>query len=590
MAPDELQSYRRFMREHLFDHVDIDPADAHVPDGTIGRDESKASAIAYERAIAGRRAGSTSRSSGIGRTGHIGFNEPGSRADSRTRLITLDKVTRMDAASDFFGEWNVPRTAITMGVGTILDAAASAPGLRRAQGQDRPPRRRGRGHEHGLASFLQQHPTPGSSRPRRGRGTHALQDALAAGPVERVRPRVGRRPTGEAGRDLAGPRRSTSPSSSSPTRTTTSTACRNWSPRGAVRTTSTSRSSAPAEDHHRLARRQARPPAGSCPARAWTRLRARVDRVPQARQSSSARTPTTTSSRWAARFIRLCDQGHEVHVAYQTSGNIAVWDERRSATPTSSEEFARAFPALGREVAERMRDASSPSSAASSPARSTRPGAPEDQGAHPPHRGARRREVLGRQGPSASTSWTCPSTRPARSRRSPRRGRHPHHLDLLERSSPTRSTPRGTSPTRTARTASASRPSPPPCTASPTSPWMRTAPCGSTAARGRSGARRDRDGRAPQRPTRSTASAWRSSSTRARRTRALFPGPNDPASSGSGPRTATATAMLYDALGLTEYQAIEGFVTWKPSAADGSLQDALSETQSRPLAHTGAKP
>ena len=57
---------------------------------------------------------------GIGRTGHIGFNEPGSARDSKTRVITLDRVTRMDAASDFFGESNVPRRAITMGVGTIL--------------------------------------------------------------------------------------------------------------------------------------------------------------------------------------------------------------------------------------------------------------------------------------------------------------------------------------------------------------------------------------------------------------------------------------------------------------------------------------
>ena len=59
---------------------------------------------------------------GIGRTGHIGFNEPGSGKESRTRLITLDRVTRSDAASDFFGEENVPRRAITMGVGTILGA------------------------------------------------------------------------------------------------------------------------------------------------------------------------------------------------------------------------------------------------------------------------------------------------------------------------------------------------------------------------------------------------------------------------------------------------------------------------------------
>ena len=63
---------------------------------------------------------------GIGRTGHVGFNEPGSARDSRTRLITLDRVTRLDAASDFFGEQNVPRKAITMGVDTILDAPSAS--------------------------------------------------------------------------------------------------------------------------------------------------------------------------------------------------------------------------------------------------------------------------------------------------------------------------------------------------------------------------------------------------------------------------------------------------------------------------------
>jgi glucosamine-6-phosphate deaminase len=121
MRPDSLQSYRRFMQEHLFDHVDIDPANVHVPDGTIAPDQVQAYARSYEQAI--RDAGGVDfQILGIGRTGHIGFNEPGSAADSRTRLITLDRVTRRDAASDFFGEEFVPRRAITMGVGTILDA------------------------------------------------------------------------------------------------------------------------------------------------------------------------------------------------------------------------------------------------------------------------------------------------------------------------------------------------------------------------------------------------------------------------------------------------------------------------------------
>ncbi len=121
MEPSELQSYRRFMNECLFDHVDIAPENVHIPDGEVSREDVFASCERYEQAI--RDAGGIDlQLLGIGRTGHVGFNEPGSSRDSRTRLITLDRVTRKDAASDFFGEWNVPRQAITMGVGTILDA------------------------------------------------------------------------------------------------------------------------------------------------------------------------------------------------------------------------------------------------------------------------------------------------------------------------------------------------------------------------------------------------------------------------------------------------------------------------------------
>lgn len=121
MQPEDLQSYARFMREHLFDHIDIPPENWHVPDGTIAVDAMADYCRAYETAIVA--AGVIDlQILGIGRTGHIGFNEPGSDHSSRTRMITLDSVTRIDAASDFFGAENVPRRAITMGVGTILAA------------------------------------------------------------------------------------------------------------------------------------------------------------------------------------------------------------------------------------------------------------------------------------------------------------------------------------------------------------------------------------------------------------------------------------------------------------------------------------
>jgi glucosamine-6-phosphate deaminase len=121
MRPEELQSYKRFMCEHLFDHIDIKPENAHVPDGTIAEHEVIDYCRRYEDMI--RDAGGIDlQVLGIGRTGHIGFNEPGSGRGSRTRLITLDRVTRRDAASDFFGEENVPTRALTMGVGTILES------------------------------------------------------------------------------------------------------------------------------------------------------------------------------------------------------------------------------------------------------------------------------------------------------------------------------------------------------------------------------------------------------------------------------------------------------------------------------------
>ena len=121
LSGDHPESYRRFMQDQLFDHVDLKLENTHVPDGLVDREGVFASCQAYEDAI--REAGGIDiQILGIGRTGHIGFNEPGSDAQTRTRLVTLDSLTRRDAARDFLGEENVPRHAITMGVGTILDA------------------------------------------------------------------------------------------------------------------------------------------------------------------------------------------------------------------------------------------------------------------------------------------------------------------------------------------------------------------------------------------------------------------------------------------------------------------------------------
>jgi glucosamine-6-phosphate deaminase len=105
----------------LFEHIDIPPENVHVRDGLIPRTEVFAYCQEYERKILAA-GGIDLQILGIGRTGHIGFNEPGSGIDSRTRMVALDRLTRRDAARDFRGEANVPSYAITMGVGTILQA------------------------------------------------------------------------------------------------------------------------------------------------------------------------------------------------------------------------------------------------------------------------------------------------------------------------------------------------------------------------------------------------------------------------------------------------------------------------------------
>ena len=121
LTRDHRESYFRFMQEQLFKHIDIPAGNIHLPDGTVPLDTVFDHCAAYEKAIADA-GGIDLQILGIGRTGHIGFNEPGSSKDSPTRLVPLDRITRQDAASDFLGEENVPRFAITMGVGTILRA------------------------------------------------------------------------------------------------------------------------------------------------------------------------------------------------------------------------------------------------------------------------------------------------------------------------------------------------------------------------------------------------------------------------------------------------------------------------------------
>ncbi len=121
MDKDNIQSYYYFMHDHLFNHVDILSENVNIPDGTVSAEDLRQYCIDYEMKIKSY-GGLDFQLLGIGRTGHIGFNEPGSHINSGTRSITLDHITRVDAAPTFLGIDNVPRKAVTMGIGTVRSA------------------------------------------------------------------------------------------------------------------------------------------------------------------------------------------------------------------------------------------------------------------------------------------------------------------------------------------------------------------------------------------------------------------------------------------------------------------------------------
>lgn len=158
MPKEDPHSYFRWMHETFFNHVNIEWKNIHIPDGTLRVEEIDDFCAEYERKIKSV-GGIDIQILGIGRTGHIGFNEPGSPRNSRTRLVRLDSITRQDAAGGFFGEENVPHQAITMGVASILDARRvflMAFGEHKAapvaKALEQPP------SEAVSASFLQEHP------------------------------------------------------------------------------------------------------------------------------------------------------------------------------------------------------------------------------------------------------------------------------------------------------------------------------------------------------------------------------------------------------------------------------------------------
>lgn len=119
LSPIHPQSYHYFMQKEFFDHINVDPEKIYIPDGLVK--DIKAFCQWYEEEI-NNAGGIDIQLLGIGGDGHIGFNEPGSSLGSRTRIKTLNEQTIKDNARFFKKEENVPKYAITMGVGTIMES------------------------------------------------------------------------------------------------------------------------------------------------------------------------------------------------------------------------------------------------------------------------------------------------------------------------------------------------------------------------------------------------------------------------------------------------------------------------------------
>jgi glucosamine-6-phosphate deaminase len=344
MSPDDPQIYRRWMKETFFDHVNIPPQNAHIPDGTIRSEQVVEYCATYEERI--RRAGGIDlQILGIGRTGHIGFNEPGSTRDSRTRKVTLDPVTRQDAAGSFYGEENVPQQAMTMGVGTILEARQivimafgehKAPIVQRAV--------EGTITESIAASFLQQHPdTTFILDEPAAREITAYKRPWVVGPVEWT-PQLIRRALTWLGLKVGKALLMLDDDDF--------------------------------REHELYELLREHGPAEVLGRFVFDEMMASIKTHPAGTEPKRILVfsphPDDDVISMGGTIIRLVEQGHEVHVAYMTSGNIAVFDHDAWRFIDFATEFNRLF-AIDQEHTERVRDR------AQKFLRSKRPGQPDSE-------------------------------------------------------------------------------------------------------------------------------------------------------------------------------------------------------------------
>jgi glucosamine-6-phosphate deaminase len=327
IRPDDPQSYRRWMKETFFDHVNIPPQNINIPDGTIPAEEAEEFCHRYEQKIR-RTGGIDLMVLGIGRTGHIGFNEPGSTRHSRTRLVTLDPVTRGDAAGDFFGEENVPHQALTMGVGTILDARKvvlmafgehKAPIVQRAV--------EGAVSDSVAASFLQQHPDATFLLDRAAAGDlAAVSRPWTIGPVDWT-PRLIRKAV--VGLSLQ------------------------------AKKALLKLSDDDFREHELYELLREYGPASVLGRRVFDELMATLCPHPGGLEPRTVLVfsphPDDDVISMGGTLTRLVEQGHRVHVAYMTNGNIAVYDHDAWRFTDFVVEFNRLF-GLDREHTEQVQE------------------------------------------------------------------------------------------------------------------------------------------------------------------------------------------------------------------------------------------
>lgn len=329
MKPDCLQSYHRFMHEHLFNHINIPPDQVHIPDGTIAIEQITDYCQQYEQRII-QAGGIDLQLLGIGRTGHIGFNEPGSGTDSKTRLITLDGMTRIDAASDFFGVENVPRRAVTMGVGTILQARRIII-LAFGEGKSKIVARTIEGDvSHQVpATFLQNH----------SRTTFMLDEAAAAALTQIQTPWI----LGDVKWDKVMVRRAVI-----------------WLSQLVGRPVLMLKDS-DYNEHHLQDLLAEYGSAYEINLQVFRQLQSTITGWPAGKPNTPNVTfpkriivfsphPDDDVISMGGTLTRLADQGHEVHIAYQVSGNIAVFDDDAWRFAKFAADFCDTFGVVSEEV------------------------------------------------------------------------------------------------------------------------------------------------------------------------------------------------------------------------------------------------